>query len=335
MATTGSDANPGTIGSPWRTLQASLPKLVAGDVLGIQPGTYSDGNVFGAIADGTASNPITVTSVDPDNRAVIDANWRVSNASWWRWQKLKITNPTPVTDAGVAITDPATDLVRTRVMSITGGNDNIIDDCEIYDSRYAGLLIGRASSTSEIPHRYTIRNSYIHDTDRVGFYFNVSRYGTGHLIERNVIAHCDSECLKVGWGGSDLGPGTTNYETFGAGEVTVRYNTMYDGGDAGVFIVAEPGGLHDVLAYRNIFQSIRTTPNYVVRYDSVEGWLGDKVYITDNWAYGATLFSQDFDDSATNVSHEAGNVYGTNPALDIDGTWVPAHVPAQAYGRFA
>src|SRR5688572_14120705 len=41
VATTGSDSNPGTLAGPWRTLTASVPKLVCGDTLFVRGGNYN------------------------------------------------------------------------------------------------------------------------------------------------------------------------------------------------------------------------------------------------------------------------------------------------------
>lgn len=336
VATTGSDSNPGTEAQPWRTVLASINKLVPGDVLALQPGTYTEEVVDGALPDGTASARVVLTSADLDTPALIDGSFRLGGLSYWTIRHLRFTNPTPVNfSTGAPISDPSADLVNSRTVAFTGGNDNIFEHNEVSDGLYAGLLIGRSSATSEVPHRWTVRYNYIHDTGANSIYFNVSRYSTGNLIERNILAHAATECLKVGWGGTDLGPGTTNYDAFGAGETTVRYNTMHDGGTGGIFIAAEPGGLYDVRAYRNIFDDPVSVRGFVVRYDSVEGYLGDKVYVTDNWGYGGTQFSNDFGASPANVAHESGNIYGTDPQLDVDDTWLPATTAAQAYGRYA
>ncbi|MDB5337939.1 MAG: hypothetical protein JWN70_3558 [Planctomycetaceae bacterium] len=65
----GDDANAGTKDKPWRSINASLPKLSAGDTLCLRGGSYFE-RVYCAIA-GTAEKPIVIRS-HPNEIAVID-----------------------------------------------------------------------------------------------------------------------------------------------------------------------------------------------------------------------------------------------------------------------
>ncbi len=62
LAPTGSDTNAGTIGAPWRSLYASLPKLRPGDTLYVRGGNYSFGGVNYTTVAGTSSAPILITN---------------------------------------------------------------------------------------------------------------------------------------------------------------------------------------------------------------------------------------------------------------------------------
>lgn len=321
VSTAGNDTSAGSTTAPWRGVGASLAKLEPGDVLCLKPGTYTE-EVGLAPPDGTAAARITVRSEDAANRALIDGRFSLSNVSYWTIRDLRFTNPTPT----------VADNINARVFAMIGGSDNIIEHNEMFDSRYAGVLIGRAGASSEVPMRYTFRHNYVHDTDSAGFYFNPSRYSDGNLIERNVIVNSGSENLKVGWGGDELCAGT-NWEAFGAGGTEVRYNTFHNGGFAGSLVIAEPGGLHDIRVHHNIISDPQSERGFPVRYDSTEGCLGDKVYITDNIGFGGTRFSNDFGSSPVNVSHEARNVYPADPQFDA--AWRPQNDAAKAYGAFA
>ncbi|OGM12066.1 hypothetical protein A2Z22_03150 [Candidatus Woesebacteria bacterium RBG_16_34_12] len=70
MALNGNDANPGTEGSPWLTLSASINKLQPGDILNIREGTYYEGGIS-TTTQGTTQSPIVIQSY-PGERAVID-----------------------------------------------------------------------------------------------------------------------------------------------------------------------------------------------------------------------------------------------------------------------
>lgn len=72
VATTGSDSNDGSLGSPWRTIQQAANSAPAGSTVSIRGGTYAEFvtiNVSGSVAAG----PITFQSY-PGEQAVIDGS---------------------------------------------------------------------------------------------------------------------------------------------------------------------------------------------------------------------------------------------------------------------
>ena len=80
----GDDSQPGTKEKPWRTINASLPKLKPGDTLLLRGGTYFE-NVYCAIV-GTEKEPITIRSY-PGEVAVIDGGipeFQTSPATAWK-----------------------------------------------------------------------------------------------------------------------------------------------------------------------------------------------------------------------------------------------------------
>lgn len=337
VATTGSDSAAGTLTAPWRTVLASINKLKAGDVLCLKPGTYTEEVVDSSLPAGTASAPITVESYDPGNPALIDGRTSLSNLAWWTVYDVHFTNPTPT----------ATDIVSERILAFIGGHDVTISHNEIFNGKYAGLLVGRASPTSSTwPMNYHVLNNYIHDTTANNIYFNPGAVSSGHVISRNLLVHAGTENLKVGWGDNCDGysGGTAGY---GAGGTTVSYNTMVDGGTAGNFVIAEPGGQHPVTADHNLFEDIDSQRGFHVRYDSAtnsatypHGCLGDDATVTDSWAYGTKPgttvqipFSEDYDDAPQSQAREARNTLGVDPKLDVH--YVPTVAAAQAYGYWA
>jgi len=74
VSTTGNDANSGTIGAPWRTVQKAADVVPAGATVLIRGGTYSG---FVMKRSGTASAPITFRSY-PGETAVLDGKSVVS-----------------------------------------------------------------------------------------------------------------------------------------------------------------------------------------------------------------------------------------------------------------
>jgi hypothetical protein len=66
VATTGSDSNPGTTTQPFRTITFAYSRVVAGDIIMVQPGTYTDYTSrwgFYLNKNGMAGKPITLQSV--------------------------------------------------------------------------------------------------------------------------------------------------------------------------------------------------------------------------------------------------------------------------------
>jgi hypothetical protein len=275
---------------------------------------------------------VTLRSYDPARRAVLDGRFSLSGLSFWTIRDLVFTNPTPTTTSGA----PATSITDQRIVALIGGNDVVFQGNEVFDGVYAGLLVGRAGSSAEIPQRYTIRGNYVHDTAAANLYFNTGRWSTGNLIERNVFANSGTENTKIGWGDDCRGVATKT-DAYGAGEVEYRYNTLSNGGKGGSFISAEPGGLYEVHVHHNIFADPQSERGFVVRYDSAtsttefpHGCAGDKVWVTDNIGIGGTRFSEDFGDSPVNKSHESGNLFPLDPQLGAD--FVPRNPAARAYG---
>ena len=60
VSTSGNDSNPGTLSSPWRTIQRAANTVVAGDTVQIRGGTYNEQINFNN--SGTSGNPITFTN---------------------------------------------------------------------------------------------------------------------------------------------------------------------------------------------------------------------------------------------------------------------------------
>jgi hypothetical protein len=318
VSTTGSDDAPGSPAQPWRTIQASLPKLKGGDTLCVRAGIY-DEKVTGTVPPGTAASRITVLGVGEDDQfAEIRGGLALVDPDFWTISGLRVTNPSPGGDE-----DP--------LVSIVGGTGWIFERNEVVDGPYAGVLVG-ASQRRGPPTDYIIRDNVVHDTRAANLYLNPSRFSTGGLVERNIFFDSETENAKLGWGG-DEGCTGRKFTDFGIGEVTFRYNTLHHAVLAAL-IIAEPGGLHDVDVYGNLFTE---QPDQLVRYDSVEGCLGDRVTVRHNAGGAAPRFSQDFEDSSENVEHERGNVFPIDPdysSTEPDG-FLPRNPEAQRFGRYA
>ena len=95
VATTGSDANPGTLSLPWRSITKALTAAVPGDRILVRGGTYagtvgagpsagaSVGPAVYASPKGTAAAPISLEAY-PGERPIIGAMVSLPSAQWFR-----------------------------------------------------------------------------------------------------------------------------------------------------------------------------------------------------------------------------------------------------------
>jgi hypothetical protein len=106
VSTSGSDSNPGTFSSPWRTIQKAANTMVAGDTVEIRTGTYNERVLITRSGNATAGF-ITYTNY-PGESPVIDGTGiaissgagliNLGSASYIKIAGLKITNSD---DAGI------------------------------------------------------------------------------------------------------------------------------------------------------------------------------------------------------------------------------------------
>jgi hypothetical protein len=83
VATTGSDTNPGTSGSPFATISKAATAASAGTVVMVAPGTYQGG--FSTLTNGTSTNHITYFSTSPKAAIIGGVGTGVvtsNNAAW-------------------------------------------------------------------------------------------------------------------------------------------------------------------------------------------------------------------------------------------------------------
>lgn len=295
-------------------LATAMGMLKPGDVLCLRDGTYRQ-DVNRRLPKGKPTARITVRSY-PGERAVIHGYTTIVGADHWTLSDLEFTNP--------GTTDP--------IVRLLGGTGWIFERNEVHDGDYAGVLVGR-SSTEGPPHDYIMRYNAIHDTRASNLYHNPSRHSTGGLIERNLFFNSkDAQNVKLGWGGTEVCTGS-NYENFGIGEVTVRYNTLYNAYQP--LTIAESGGDRRVEVHHNLIGL--GTRGFLVRIDNVEGCLGDNVWVHHNAGFDADHFAEDFSRHPTVMEKMTDNVLGSHPQFDSttkDG-FRPRAAERQIYGRYA
>ena len=103
VATTGSNGNPGTISSPWATLQYAMSNVVAGDTVYLRGGTYAVTSTQGITSNpglvGTEENPICFFNY-PGETPIIDGINKTSQShgitlyysSWVKFRGIQVRN---------------------------------------------------------------------------------------------------------------------------------------------------------------------------------------------------------------------------------------------------
>jgi hypothetical protein len=122
VAENGSDAGPGTLAAPWRTIQKAADTVVAGDTVLIRSGTYAERVVMGA--SGAAGAEITFAAY-PGEVPVIDGatvpiadDWagllEIVNVGYVRVRGLRIRNAGPHLDNAGILVDTSHHVVLER-----------------------------------------------------------------------------------------------------------------------------------------------------------------------------------------------------------------------------
>lgn len=191
VATTGNDANAGTIGTPWRTLAKAESIAVAGDVVNIQNGSYVG---LTTTKSGSSGSPITFQAVTSGGVTITSA-FIIPN-SFRTFSGCVFTN---VGDRAFSITGANNIMLNLTVnVSYTvgyggvigvdantggaGANNNIVDGLRLICTSPAGqtvhgVIIGGGCSGN------VVRNYYISNA----YYGIVDKVATNTLIYNGVI----------------------------------------------------------------------------------------------------------------------------------------------------
>ncbi len=221
VALSGSDANPGSFASPFRTVAKGLRALFPGDTLLVRGGTYVERITTVVYRAGTVGNPIRAAAY-PGERPVIKGVLQIRNADHWTFDGISV-----VWDAA-SIEDPAVKLMHGVGWSFI--------NAEVWGARsYAGIFVG--SGEVGEPANWRIAGNCIHDTYAAHAPFQDHNLYIGlkledqpgpGVVERNILFNASNgDNIKVGGGGEG-----------GAEDVIVRNNTLYNASQNAVIIGA-------------------------------------------------------------------------------------------------
>lgn len=250
----GKDANPGTMDSPWRTIQRAKRVLKPGDALLLADGEYPGGVIFNT--PGASGSPITFKAINP-GRAILrgdqthqDDVFMVREASWVVIDGLVLQNAAR-NGIYVAVSDHVT--IRNCVSHdnavtgiLTGGcQDLLIENCECYNnSEQHGIYVSCGSD------RPIVRYNSLHDNGRCGLQLNGDGRHTDPTDKRRdgIVdsAVIDSNIL---YGNGANGGGAINLAC--VRNSTVINNLIYNNKAGGISLFNDETRLHPEWGSKN------------------------------------------------------------------------------------
>ena len=214
VSPSGSDANPGTLASPFRTVLKGLTVVGPGQTLYVRGGTYVEDIKNPPIRPGTPSARVSVVAY-PGERPVVQGLLWLMGPSYWTLDGINVTwrNGNSSVD---------------HMVRIINGVGWEFRNAEIWGARsFAGLLV--AGTTVGQPAGWRVSGNCIHDTYPANaeyqdhnMYINTGLGAGAGTVDHNVMFNAtNGENIKVGGG--------TSAPTEGSANVTVSHNTFYNG----------------------------------------------------------------------------------------------------------
>src|SRR5437764_13338825 len=202
VSTTGSDSNPGTLSSPWRTIQRAANSVQAGDIVYVRGGVFNE-SVNISVSGSATAGPIAFQTF-PGEQAIVDGTGlvpstsgtqgliNIANQSYISFQGFEIrnyqTSSASAAPAGIWISGSGSyiqvlnNLIHNIVTtSETSGNafgiavygtaaPASLDRVTISGNQVYGLKTGNSESVNVDGNvtNFAITNNIIHDNDNIG-----------------------------------------------------------------------------------------------------------------------------------------------------------------------
>ena len=250
VAPSGSDANPGTLDSPWKTLQKAFSTLQPGQIAYLRAGTYGTKCAASTFTRaGTASAPITVRGY-PGERAVLNGQVRLEG-SYMRLSHIVMEGPSCGTwgDTGR--------LGENLILMIPGKSHHIeVSHSEVF---HGGWHAGISAGGDDI----WILNNYIHDN---GNFNDPDQWNTSHgiyyhdgsrgVVANNIIEHNFAKGLSARYNGNHImvlnntivANGRSGIDiTEGTNNWLIANNIVMNNGNTGIHTSGSSGGTTNVL----------------------------------------------------------------------------------------
>ncbi len=279
----GDNNSPGTIDSPWRTIQHAANKARAGEVVAIRGGTYYEMVQFNTYS-GSAENPIVFHAYKDEIVTISGVDWagiQIVGVNWIILDGIKVTR---------AIYDG---------VFISNANNNQVLNCESFQNGGVGIHI---LSTFGAANNNTVRNCQVHDNREEGIYLDVKGSNLvsvdNNTIENNTIYNNRYEAIQnTNQNKIDPRPNGT----------IIRGNTIYGNGPDWATI--DLSGLNLVVEDNIIFNAMAPAGGIWYNYGGGSIIARNKIYnetikhkegdgialrnvsntlVHDNWIYGKT-----------------------------------------------
>jgi len=315
-ATTGNNANSGTLSSPWKTIQYGVNQLSPGDTLNIMAGTYEE--KIDIDVSGAETAYITIRNYQ-DNTVVLDAiNFSNDDAIIWtdnaclQIEGLHLTNNIKNNATGITIQGAAhhISLIDNKISNIRFTSDpypvvtpsknavplNIWADAPL-DSIHNVIIRGNEVFNNLTGYSenitgggnfstFIIENNIVHDNTNIGIDITgnygvcaTSEYDQGRhgIIRNNIVYNCNA-----------------NYSTAagiyidGGKDIIVENNISHHNGYGGEIGCEENGTTSAITFRNNIFYKNNYAGMAIGGYD--EGTTG---IVLDARVYGNTFYKND------------------------------------------
>ena len=285
VATTGSNGNAGTVGSPWLTIDYAISQAVGGDTIHVADGSYASitettpsgrtsyltiksTNLHGATVSGISVNygtSLTNSYLNFEDLAVYKVNTNggvlviVHDARHVRMTNISVSSSRFAVSSGT----PGAPHMTTG-MQVYDCEDVVIDGAEVFEVARGGQVQNTGA--------FVLRNSYIAPKSSTGWQ-NLTG-NTNTLFENNHFHGTDGIPWPDGWQTYPTDPQGPNNDNSHAsiisnrsGDVTIRGNHMHGmGNSSGLMWYDRPGNpaYDDVVIENNLLYD--TTNVYAIRF---------------------------------------------------------------------
>jgi hypothetical protein len=207
VATTGNDSNPGTIDSPFATMEKGMTSASPGDLVYIRGGVYNLTARIDNFTNGTSSNRITISNY-PGETPIMDGG----NLTGSLTAALYLNNASYITIKGIHFrnvwqSSPTATAIGARV---AGGAGMIIENCKFYNIHGHGLEM-RYSEDALVKNcdAYNCVDSLTNElpgNDGTGFFtFNWSDNTLKMYFEGNRAWYCGDQGFSIAGDGPMYG----------------------------------------------------------------------------------------------------------------------------------